>query len=345
MVFLLNSILYLAISDPFVVSLIVLLIINAVFLFLVIYVLYRIRNLTKKKNNQQKNIPSIPASIKNNPERVAELNKTIEPFGFAYEVNQDIFYSIMYPWQREMGYCRLYDESSALLSMIIDCEPITFEYNDKRWLIEFWKGQYGMNTGGEVGIYYTTGFDLNIPGIFNGTFYHCVKDEDCINMYFVLRKNGNVILTRNGHHWWLTGFKLGEFSNPSELSMEIVLDLYDQEMANVFASALQKVGYEKDEYAVNGNRIIIQYKKPHSKQPITRNFFLDHLMQQNNEALCDSYKTLTSGYTNTLDKLEIIRKEAPELYAQSLNIGKPKAVFEAYDTIKNYLNNSEQERM
>lgn len=338
MVFLVKTILFAAVTESFIAPLIVLLIINAVFLFLSIYVLYRIRNLTKRKRNEQKNVPSIPKAIKNNPERISELNQTIEPFGFAYEPNQDIFYSIMYPWQRDMGYCRLYDESSALLSMIIDCEPITFEYNDKRWLIEFWKGQYGMNTGGEVGIYYTTGLDLNIPGVFNGTFYNCVKDEECINMYFVLRKNGTVIFTRSGYHWWLTGFKLGEFSDPSELSMEIILDLYDQEMANVFISALQKVGYKEEEYAVEGNRIIILFHKPHSNQPITRNFFLDHLMQQNNESLCDSYRTLTQGYTNTLDKLDIVRKEAPELYTQGLNMGKPKAVFEAYDTIKNYIN-------
>ena len=72
--------------------------------------------------------------------------------------------------------------------MIIDCEPIYFRYKGKKWLIEFWKGQYGMTTGGEVGIYYTTGPDLNIPGLFNGTFYKCVNDEDRIDMSFAFRK-------------------------------------------------------------------------------------------------------------------------------------------------------------
>ena len=50
-----------------------------------------------------------------------------------------------------------------------------------------WKGQYGMTTGGEVGSLYK-GPDLNIPGVFNGTFYYCVKDEDMINISFAFRK-------------------------------------------------------------------------------------------------------------------------------------------------------------
>lgn len=325
------------ILEPLPLPVIALIIIITVFFLLGLSVLLRSHKRKKKKKSEQIDAPSITKPTYS-PKLIEELNNTIEPFGFAYEANQDIFYSIMYPWQRDVGYCRLYDEAAAVLSMIIDCEPITFEYKGKRWLIEFWKGQYGMNTGGEVGIYYTTGIDLNIPDVFNGTFYYCVKDEDRINMYFVLRKNGKDVFTRNGSHWWLTGFKLGEFSDPSELSMEIVLELYDQEMVEVFTLALQEAGYKEDEYAVNGNLIIILFNKPHSKQPLTRNIVLDHLMQQNNKSLCDSYKALTKGYTNSVDKLNIIRREAPELYTQSLNIGKPKAVFEAYDTIKNYLN-------
>ena len=98
-----------------------------------------------------------------------ELYEIIESAGYSYDPVQEIFYSNMYSWQRDMGYCRLYDEASAPLNMIIDCEPIYFEYGNKRWMIEFWKGQYGMTAGGEIGVYTTEGPDLSIPGIFNGT--------------------------------------------------------------------------------------------------------------------------------------------------------------------------------
>lgn len=38
--------------------------------------------------------------------------------------------------------------------MVFDALPIYFDYAGETWLIEFWKGQYGINTGGEVGVYH-----------------------------------------------------------------------------------------------------------------------------------------------------------------------------------------------
>lgn len=312
------------------------LILTIIGLFLLLFVafLYTFKLKKKSKTLIQRPVTDIIGNI---PERIEELNQELKPFGFSYEPYQDIFYSLMYPWQRELGYCKLYDEASAALSMIIDCEPVTFEYNNRKWLIEFWKGQYGMNTGGEVGIYYSTGSTINIPGIFNGIFYRCVEDEDCINMSFALRKKGNLLLTRSGYHWWLTGFKLGEFSKPSELSMDVMLDLYDRRMAYTFVNALVNIGYKEDEYSIQGKRVIIHYDKPHSPQPVTRTAFTDFIMQRNNEAFCNAYNSLTSDYSDTLDKLEVVRKESPGMYNQILNPGKPKAVYEAYNTLKKYL--------
>ncbi len=317
---------------------VVLLTIIGLVLLMIVTTVFRIRK--KKKRRKREVIHPVTEILGNVPERLQELNNELKPFGFAYEPYQDIFFSLMNPWQRELGYCRLYDEASAALSMIIDCEPIRFEYGGRRWLIEFWKGQYGMNTGGEVGIYYTTGPDLNIPGVFNGTFYYCVHDEDCINMSFVFKKNGNILFTRSGYHWWLTGFKLGEFSKPSQLSMDITLDLYDKRMANAFVEALKKAGYKDQEFLQQGRRVIIRYDKPHTKQPLTRTTLTEFIMQRNNESFCDSYNFLTEAYTDTLDKLEIVRKESPSMYNQILSIGKPKAMFESYNTIKGYLNHN-----
>lgn len=307
-------------------------------LLLILAVIYALR--LKKKNKTREIVRPIQNIIGTDPQRVKELNKELKPFGFAFEPNQDIFYSIMNPWQRELGYCRLYDEASAAMSMIIDCEPITFEFNGRKWLIELWKGQYGMTTGCEIGIYYTTGPSLNIPGIFNGTFYYCVKDEDCIDMSFVLRKNGNILLSRTGYHWWLTGFKLGEFSKPSELTMDIELNLFDRRMAYSFVNALVKAGYKQGEYAVQGSKVYIHFNKPHTPQPVTRTAFTDFIMQKNNESFCNAYNHLTADYTDTLDKLEIVRRESPGMYNQIMNLGKPRAVYDSFSSIREYLDNN-----
>lgn len=292
---------------------------------------------SKKRKRINAVIRPVTDMIGTDTQRIEDLNKDLAPFGFAYEPNQDIFISLMYSWQRDFGYCRLYDEASAPLSMIIDCEPIRFEYNGLKWLIEFWKGQYGMTTGGEVGIYYTSGQDLNIPGVFNGTFYYCVKDEDRINMSFALRKNGNLLFTRSAYHWWLTGFKLGEFSDPSELSMDIVLDLYDRTMCNAFVEALKKAGYKNHEYTVSGRRVNVHFTNPHKKQPFSRTPLTEYIMQRNNEAFCRSYQYVTEQYTSTIDKLEVVKTESPHMYRQILNLGKSPQVFEAFHRIRGFL--------
>ena len=85
----------------------------------------------------------------------AALNRELAEAGFAYDRKEDIFYSLMDCWQREMGYCQLYDEGSSLFNMVMHCEPVRFSYAGKRWMIELWKGQYGITTGAEVGIYNT----------------------------------------------------------------------------------------------------------------------------------------------------------------------------------------------
>ena len=311
-----------------------LLIVFGAILLVIISVVYRIR---RKNKRERRIIHPVSEILENQPERIRDLNKEIEPLGFAYEPYQDIFYSLMNPWQRKLGYCRLYDEASAALSMIIDSEPITFEYGGKRWLVEFWKGQYGMNTGAEVGIYNTSFPNMNIPGLFNGTFYFCIKDEECINMSFILRKKGNLLFTRSGYHWWLTGFKLGEYTKASDLSMDIEMMMYDKRMAYLFGNALKEAGYKPDEYNVQGRRVLIRFDKPHVRQPLTRTALTDYMMMRNNANLCDSYNTLTGSYTDTLDKLELIKAKDPGMYNRLIAIGKPKEVFESYNTIKQHL--------
>lgn len=310
---------------------IVLLIVSIIYLFIT----------NRPSNAKAKSEVSLPKLIKGGSKQVEALNKDLAPYGFAYERYQDVFYSINNCWQRKFGYCRLYDEACAPISLIVDCEPIRFEYNGIKWLIQFWKGQYGMTSGGEVGIYYTKGADLNIPGLFDGTFYYSVSDKDRINMAFALKKNDNLLFTRSGFHWWLTGFKLGEFSSPSELSMDIILELYNTDMCKAFVDALQKVGYTTEEFSVNGRRVNIKYTKPHSQQPISRTSFTEFIMQRNNESFCKTYENLTKNYPDTLQKLQVLKLKSPKLYKKVLNPGKSPLIYDSFKKISEYVEHSE----
>ncbi len=266
------------------------------------------------------------------------LYEIMETYGYYYDPGQDIFYSLMDPWQRKMGYCSLYDEASAPLNMIIDCEPIYFEYGGKRWLIEFWKGQYGMTTGGEIGVYTAEGPDINVPGFFQGTFYNCASNADRLYISYSLVKNGELLFRRKDKHWWLTGFKLGEFSEPSELTMYLTIALKDAAMRKAFVKGLTEAGYSENEVFIDGNIVGLVYGKPRTPQPTTRVAETDWLIQRKNELLCDKYKEITEPYDNLPDKMNAIRDQAPEIYDAVLNIGKSKALFEMYEKIKGYLN-------
>jgi len=264
----------------------------------------------------------------------AQVNESLEVAGYAYDPKQDIFYSILNPWQKEFGYCRLYDEAAAPLGMIIDCEPVYFEYDGMKWLIEFWKGQYDLTTGCEVGVYNTKGLDLNIPGIFNGTFYECANEKDFLSMYCILKKNGRTLFSRKGRHWWLTGFRLGEYSEPSELVMYISITLKDREMRNAFLKGLKKTGYSSRDTAVSGNSVSLVFGKPHSPQPYTRSPKTDEIIQKKNKLLCDQYRIATKGYKTLQEKFLAVKEKAPGLFDHITGLGRPKKGYDLYQFIK-----------
>ncbi|MGE5455941.1 MAG: DUF4474 domain-containing protein [Ignavibacteriales bacterium] len=257
---------------------------------------------------------------------IDELNKELKPFGFAYNTNQDIFFSVMYPWQRAYGYCRQYDDASPLLSMIIDCEPIYFKYGNRKWLIEFWKGQYGMTTGGEIGIYVANENDDS----FKETIYNSITDEECLSMSYTLKKKQKSLITRNSKHWWLTGFKLGEYSKPSNLTMDLSITFKNNNMLTSFTNSLEKIGYKKPNIKITNKTVSLTFDKPHNKQPITRNIFTNIVMQSYNKSNCKLYNKLTKNYNNSLDKINYIRSKFPLLYKQIMNFEKNEQVFQKY---------------
>lgn len=265
-----------------------------------------------------------------------DINKDIKPFGFAYYRPQNMFYSLMDCWQRECGYCRLYDEGCAAFSMIIDCEPIYFNYAGKKWLIEFWKGQYGMTTGCEIGIYNTVAPAIDIPELFHGTFYETASDEDRMPLSFTLMKKGKVLFYRKELHWWLTGFRLGEFSEPEDLVMHAQLTLKDIEMRNAFIDGMIRAGYKRNEIAYKDTTVGFVYDKPRSKQPLTRTAILEFMMQTNNKRNCFAYNEATKLIGDPLDKFVFVKSEAPKMYNKILNVRCSQDIFKNFDLLNQY---------
>ena len=258
------------------------------------------------------------------------LNADLEAAGFAYEPRGDYFYSRMYCWQRKTGYCRLYDEGASLFNMIMDCEPVTFSYGGKRWLIELWKGQYGITTGGEIGVYNTHLEDIHTSR-FTGTFYENISDAERLPLSFVLRRNKTVIIKRKALHWWLTGFRLGEFSQPSALVMDAKIRFPNREMCAAFVEGLKNIGYRKGEFTVFRTTVTLRFDKPHSPQPPAQEGLSKMMVQQTNKNNCGLYALATSAYSDTLDKLEFLKATMPELYRLFLDSLYSKAFFDMFE--------------
>jgi len=264
-----------------------------------------------------------------------ELGGVFGIAGYEYDPEQDIFYSIVDPWQRKFGYCRLYDEALAPLSMIVDCEPIIFECYGQKWMIEFWKGQYCLNTGCEIGVYREV-IDLGIVGL-NGSFFMSIRDDEMMRMAFSLKKKGKELFHREDRHWWLTGFKMGEFSNPSQLTMDIAIEFNDLNMCYAFINALLNVGYSEDEIAKIGNRVYFTFGKPRTKQPLTRTLLTDWIIQRKNKLMCKQYRKVTEQYKTIEEKLAALKKSNPIIFKKAVNIGKTQEVYKAYNKFKRYI--------
>ena len=196
--------------------------------------------------------------------------------GFLYDPNQDIIYSRMDAPQRSFGYAYGYDAAAFGINAVIDCEPIFFDYDGKHWMIELWKGQYGLETGCEIGVYTrpigSTGpgyalLDATIgrrPGdavASHNLFYDCAADADRLQLSATLHRDGTVLFTRGPEvHWWLTGFKWGVLSDPSQLSVDVAITLKDNAMRDAFMAGI--AGRPYPNLQVNGTTVSFTFAQP-----------------------------------------------------------------------------------
>ncbi|MCX8131539.1 MAG: DUF4474 domain-containing protein [Clostridia bacterium] len=266
------------------------------------------------------------------------LSEVVVAAGFLYDPVQDIIFSKMHPFQRIGGYAEFYDKAAPqAMNAIIDCEPIYFNYDGKDWMIELWKGQYGMETGAEIGIYNRDEGKVDVRDVAMGRFFDCVSDKELLKMSFTLFKNGKELFHRNSDiektsavekHWWLTGFKWGEFTGDptNELTMDISITLEDEAMRKAFVEGLRNVGY-KSGVSWNDTTVNFVFGKPYSKQTDSRAEHSESI-QRNNKSYIESY--------NTLKQYLKMSSNDPNLIQENLVKKGSKEVEAAYDNLINY---------
>lgn len=192
---------------------------------------------------------------------------------YKYNEGEEFFYIEDDPWQRQFGFNRLYDTAAPMTVMFYDTVRIKFNHDNKDWMIQMWKGQYGLVfIGSEIGVY------TKKPSQ-SADHYDCASDEDSLKMEMTLYNGDSWLFTRTyGTYWWITGFvpgSLARFKDPSSLTVLARITLKDSAMKDLFVKGLEENGFGSgytgfsttDTYRTEGNSVYFNWK---GASPLTR---------------------------------------------------------------------------
>ncbi len=174
---------------------------------------------------------------------------------YQYSYIDDYYYTNdKEAWQYNFGFGKIYDFVSPYILLEYDYVRVFFAYEGKDWMIQMWKGQYGMIFyGGEIGVYNRP---LSDKELHEWSMYNCPAEEDWLGMEMTLYHQdiqGNYIreFTREyDKYWWCTGFKNGHLRQEEpadELRLEARITFKDEEMRDLFTAGLAECGFGESE--------------------------------------------------------------------------------------------------
>ncbi len=178
--------------------------------------------------------------------------------GYQYDTKGNYYYTSSDPWQRALGYHEIFDVGAGLVTIYMDTMRCKFEYKDKDWMIQFWKGQYGLVfVGHEIGVY-------TKPKDRANDHYDAASNEDALYMELTGYRDNKEIYHRDyGKYWWCTGFVPGTLDNltdRSELSLKCRITMKDYDMLLGFCDALKSNGLVLGEdYATDGLDVLVTW--------------------------------------------------------------------------------------
>ena len=239
------------------------------------------------------------------------LNELVYPFGYDFHCDCGFFSSTVDAPQRQAGYSWLYDYMAPRFQMVFDSLPVYFDYRGRTWLIEFWKGQYGINTGAEIGIYHA---DHIIPeSDYKNAWFSCAENNEMLDCSFRLCRDGDECVCSCGRHWWLTAFLVGSFSKPACLTFP------GREMLAAFVDGLKRAGCSEDCMSVRGLTVCFVFHRDHQKYNcITR--FWRRFSQWKNKCFCKLYLWVTRPFSCTEDRVLYLYFYLPVAFRKLLRL-------------------------
>ena len=219
-----------------------------------------------------------PVATTTRPGTTASTTVIGEIPGYRYDFAGDFYYvDDKDCWQKNCSYNEVYDNIAPMAAMFVDQLRVNLRYDDKDWLIQLRKGQFGyLFVGAETGIFTAPlgSFTGNPTDI---TKFHCADKEDWLYMqldcYWSENNTGSYkkVFTREyDKYWWATGFVKGALTKytwpRTELKALNRITFKSEEMASLFVLELKKAGFVRasaanklvdDSYFQNGNDVYL----------------------------------------------------------------------------------------
>lgn len=250
-------------------------------------------------------------------EKLCILNDLLSPFGFSYQSAQDIVVSRLDAWQREFGYRTLFDRTARRFNMVFDCEPVYFDHDGATWRIEFWKGQYGLCTGAEIGVYKAD--KILTPEEYDTALFRSVGDDRLLRLGMQLSRCGEGLFFTRQKHWWLTGFRIGTFSEPDDLKLYLSVAFPDHAMLRSFLDGLRRAGYPDDSFCACSLTAAVSFTIPHAKQ---FRGLRARFAQSVNCLTVKLYRLITRPFTCTCDRLLYLYYFLPPVFRRMMRFRK-----------------------
>ena len=188
------------------------------------------------------------------------LEELAEPFGYVYHCYCGFFSSTVDAWQKAAGYSWFYDYMAPRFQMVFDALPVYFDYRGRTWLIEFWKGQYGINTGAEIGIYHAD--RLLTRAEYQTAHFQASDGNEMLPCSLELHEENGDYVQLSERHWWLTAFVPGVFSHPSRLCLKVAVSFADRQMLQAFYRGLCEAGYPAEMITVQNLCLSFTFHRP-----------------------------------------------------------------------------------
>lgn len=189
------------------------------------------------------NLSKIAGSINYDPYTGCVIdNQGLGLVGFAYDAKYQVFYATGAGWQRTVGYTELYDRLAVIAFMPLDTIRIKFNYKGMQWMVQLWKGYYGLVLAGcETGFYYRPGDTPESQTTYNIVSEEYHQEMSCRFHY------GTSSFNRYSKTWWLTGFSPAAQLSPATtipmMRVENTINFTDVGLMNAFIQGLEDVDH------------------------------------------------------------------------------------------------------